>query len=727
MVVKKTNEFKCLEKYEDYFNSDFTNIIKKENIYESFLNYNQKEIIRNNISKQKLREDLNKFNSVINSVHQKLIELNNSILLVVGQVQSGKTNFIIGLSAKIFSTQNNKINVVINLTTNNINLNKQTQKRFGKFYTSIELNKKIQLYNFSDLKKMLKERKIIKNNCLFFLLKNKIYLEKMNEYLSFLKKFNFNLEVIIIDDEGDNASFNTNLNKNNSENKLSTINKLLKEIIKKNNYQFKINFVSITATPLVHYFSNEENNLKPDFAFMLEPGNGYTGIIEFNKEFNEKGSKVINYIDPDDEISNHKNNSLEKAITCYLSLCCLSEKIYSKNNIKPRMIINMSFKKEQHKILKNEINNWLNNYKKRSNLISTHLKTYNVWNIVPNLYESEKKLIKKLSEIILQDKWEIIILNSNEKNIDFDEDATDKFQIIIGSYKLSRGLTIKNLISAYMSFRPIDSCNIDVLLQRARWFGYHQSYIKHMRIFLTNELIDDYAIAADMMNNFYRVITDAHYNQNNFKKIERFIPISKFKNNVKPVNKRAPTKWKRTTLQTIFMRKEYKNNQDKMMNLLTHFQLEWKKEREKESNYPIIQFNNLNTFIKKWFNSIWDFCFAIGMQKHDFDNFVVENNFLEMPVYVRLINYDIKEIIFKPRLITSKTKNKEYTFYAGNYANDLIIDTNKIKIDLLPLEIWSKSNNDVNINIQAQIFRLRFFLPLKNNFTFKTKSGFGSA
>ena len=75
------------------------------------------------------------------------------------------------------------------------------------------------------------------------------------------------------------------------------------------------------------------------------------------------------------------------------------------------------------------------------------------------------------------------------------------------------------------------------------------------------------------------------------------------------------------------------------------------------------------------------------MQKHDFDNFVVENNFLEMPVYVRLINYDIKEIIFKPRLITSKTKNKEYTFYAGNYANDLIIDTNKIKIDLLPLEI----------------------------------------
>ena len=352
MVVKKTNEFKCLEKYEDYFNSDFTNIIKKENIYESFLNYNQKEIIRNNISKQKLREDLNKFNSVINSVHQKLIELNNSILLVVGQVQSGKTNFIIGLSAKIFSTQNNKINVVINLTTNNINLNKQTQKRFGKFYTSIELNKKIQLYNFSDLKKMLKERKIIKNNCLFFLLKNKIYLEKMNEYLSFLKKFNFNLEVIIIDDEGDNASFNTNLNKNNSENKLSTINKLLKEIIKKNNYQFKINFVSITATPLVHYFSNEENNLKPDFAFMLEPGNGYTGIIEFNKEFNEKGSKVINYIDPDDEISNHKNNSLEKAIICYLSLCCLSEKIYSKNNIKPRMIINMSFKKEQHKILK---------------------------------------------------------------------------------------------------------------------------------------------------------------------------------------------------------------------------------------------------------------------------------------------------------------------------------------------------------------------------------------
>ena len=75
-----------------------------------------------------------------------------------------------------------------------------------------------------------------------------------------------------------------------------------------------------------------------------------------------------------------------------------------------------------------------------------------------------------MKNLINKNFYEIIAINSDnpDEQISFDNDETEKFQILIGSYKLSRGLTIKNLICVYMSIRAQENSYVDVLLQRAR-------------------------------------------------------------------------------------------------------------------------------------------------------------------------------------------------------------------------------------------------------------------
>ena len=321
---------------------------------------------------------------------------------------------------------------------------------------------------------MQRQQIIPENNGLFFLLKNQSHLNQLTKYLNFLNQSQCNLNITILDDEGDNASFNTNT-KANTDDELSSINKTLSNLIKQP-LRFSLNLVSVTATPLVHYFSPNHNNLKPDFAFLLEAGQNYTGVLEFNDELNQFDSKVINRIADDDQDCVEKNNSLERAIICYFALCVLDQKsIYGNENIKPRMMISMDSKKEQHEELKRQISQWLKRYKSRPELIATHLVNYQIWDLIPtsipSTVEAKQRLINNIQSLILKNRYEIIVSNSdndNPKSANFDNDETKKFQIIIGAYKLSRGITLKNLICVYMSIRALEGSKMDVLLQRAR-------------------------------------------------------------------------------------------------------------------------------------------------------------------------------------------------------------------------------------------------------------------
>ena len=734
-------ETKCLEKYSDYFddynnhknmddfNTTLTSPTDYKHLYESFLNNKKTKISSFYSLEEIIQKDIKNLDHTINLVYEKLIESNNKKLLVVGQVQSGKTDFAIGLTSKIItnSFQSDQINIVINLTSNFKNIINQTYKRFNDFFKEIELDSHPNFYQYEDLNFLLRQERIIENDALFFLLKNKNHLDKLNDYLIWLSKSNQKFQITILDDEGDNASFNTN--ENRSEN-LSTINRQIQDLLNHNFDLISTNFVSVTATPLVHFFVNEENNLKPDFAFILKPGNSYTGVIEYNEQLNLSQSNVINEIASNDADKKEKNNSLERAIICYLTLCCWNqEKIFGNKNIKPRMMINMSVEKDNHENLKYEIDAWLREYQRRPELIERHLKNYDIWQLLNDNFDQKRKqqLIEAIKNLVTENKYEIIVLNSdnNEINqIQFDENETNRFQIIIGSMKLSRGLTIKNLICAYMSIRPSTGSKIDTLLQRARWFGYHKNYFQYMRIFLTSELINDFAVAAGIMDNLYKTIEEAQENNLDFKAIERYLPSQELKVDLSATNQRAKTRWESSTnLKNVFIRNKYKNNSkynDEMDDLFDKFEAKWKSKNawEDQSKYPVVYFQDLNALIEEWFDNYEHFYQTLNTNKWEFKKFISDNNFDKLPVYIRFINtsVDRNKINYKQRKIIHETvsDHDEKHFGNGSYQYDDLHQKGQIKLDLLPLEIWSKKYQDDEDRpklISHKIFRLQLFLP----------------
>ena len=73
---------------------------------------------------------------------------------------------------------------------------------------------------------------------------------------------------------------------------------------------------------------------------------------------------------------------------------------------------------------------------------------------------------------------------------DIDWDSGDFYaKILIGGIGLERGYTIKGLTVSYV---VRESGSDDTVYQRARFFGYHKSYIGFVRMYLPDYLISNF-------------------------------------------------------------------------------------------------------------------------------------------------------------------------------------------------------------------------------------------
>lgn len=722
------NEF-IIEKQEEVSAFDSFIEYKKDKIA-SFLNHDSNAI----------KNDLNNIKKTINNVWTNLVNYKSKKHLVVGHVQSGKTDFMIGLIAKaIDNIKNDKTTIVINLTSNLTNIMNQNRERLEYFLNNrcaINKNVKYWSYDFLKNKKMIREDE----NSIFFLLKNVSHLNNLKKYLFRInEEFGEKIEkIIILDDEGDNASFNTNETKANEE--LSKINKLISDIIYYD-FKFQVNFVSITATPFVHFFATNTNNLKPDFVYLLKPGKDYSGIMEFNETMNQKDSNVIVSIKDEinEEIEYILNGELKKSILCFLLTNAL---ISIASNYESRMIINVSQRNDYQSEVLNKVDEWLNSYKKSKEIFSIHIENFEMFKLIGNKdfgydfvfdKKNQQKLIDYVYEkYILLNKYELILYNKdNPENIDLSVKLKNNPQIVIGSFKLSRGITVNDLLCVYMSYRPKKTALADTMLQRARWFGYRQNYLPKMRIFLTEELIDDYLLIGELCSNLYYIVEKAEEKNISFKEIEKFLSSTNASPYIAPVSKnRALTNIIHGSFKNAFINNTYKN--DDLNRLKNVFVKDWniKKEKEKGTNYPIIKFDSLISFITHWFTTKEKFYKSIYLRDSKEIN-ELEDKYLNKETYVRFVCKDIENIKYRDRKVLHKKRDNSLNFGNGNYegeTNTLVSSdgSEMIKIDLLPLRIWQKNedyesdNQDIDINI----FRLKMVLPLTNKDENFPKTGY---
>lgn len=658
-------------------------------IWTDFINDKHNKM-RNFCTDSEVYKDISLFNDVVNNVYQKIKEGKEKIL-IFGSIQSGKTDCILGIISKIFSNSHN--NLVIILSQPNNTLNNQTFERAKKYFDNI-YNYKLFKQEKDNLNKDMEHR-----NILLVLLKERKHLELLQ---SLVKNIDINkINVTIFDDEGDVTSFN---NKNVEDG--TRIYNLIKEI----ENIAKPNYISITASPYVHILVDKDNFLRPKHVFCLPESSGYIGLNElFNLE--QEGLNIFKIIDDIDVKYINQlflNPSLISAIKVYICQCYIWKYILNLSN-KPRMLINVFRKKVQHIEVENQIKKILNdlNFNDVNDTIKTEFQISNFSEVQYN-------------DIINNIKT--IAYNGDSNNKGFDSPCDYEYQIIIGNQKVNRGITIIDLINTFIIFRSKVHPNADVDLQQARFLGYRSKYKEYIRVFLTNELYNDY-LEINKCNQFLKqIISD---NGNNFENVN-YVPLSNnyFLNPTRDSvadfeyiseNNKIPN----DVINNVF----YKNIND-----IDESNEKFYNNFLKYTNYNehSIIFNNTKEFIEKFLGSnSYNEC-TFFLKKCLLENF--NNNFLSSIIddlfskkYLNNYKIEISLLNENTRTISWNLDRERASIGKGVYdggEKDYLGKNKHIIINIIPIKILHEKE------MIRKIYRIRLCIPKDYKDKYNIKEGF---
>lgn len=402
--------------------------------------------------------------------------------LVFGQVQSGKTTNFTLLISKALSLKGTRAVVVLSGLTDD--LRRQTQRRlelelvgrnssgsklqnisdFSKNMNDIEFITDESDFNNSESQRIRMAQSISNNRRMMFVVKkNSKVLEKL---LTLLERTLHSDDCLyIVDDESDSATLNTEKDKSE---KQSVINRLITNIT--HNSGWSVKYIAYTATPFANFLinSNDLNPLLPKFVQYISPGNGYQGMEKYFLSDNKDLISIIDDTFLKEEAS--FDNDAKFAIDQFL----LESKINNRTN--GILCINVTHLTDLQSKIKEKI----------SEIIENKLKN--------NRDDFELKILEKLKE-------NIFAFNSWEKEIFIDEKEAG---VIIGGFKLSRGITIDRL-SMFIINRA--SKDYDVILQQARWFGYREFAPK---LLITSSTLDNFKKASEATKLLIDQILDKH-------------------------------------------------------------------------------------------------------------------------------------------------------------------------------------------------------------------------
>lgn len=218
--------------------------------------------------------------------------------LVYGRIQSGKTRAMIASTAMAFD---NKFRIAVVMTSNINDLVDQTHIDFT--------NALPWLMTFTKDTNLDREVKTAKlhmekgNGCLLVICsKGKTSLQNISAFLESIHAKRY--PTIIFDDEGDQASLDTNTRKRSRKSGIavapSAINKAIQEQLRA--AVPKHVYVSVTGTPQAVLLQSADSSHRPSFIIMLPPGQSYVGgDIFFSEDEPEDNDELIAVVDPNEK------------------------------------------------------------------------------------------------------------------------------------------------------------------------------------------------------------------------------------------------------------------------------------------------------------------------------------------------------------------------------------------------------------------------------------------
>lgn len=495
--------------------------------------------------------------------------------MVVGNVQSGKTANYTGLINKATDAGYKLIIVIAGIHNS---LRGQTQGRIDDGFIGRDssdfikrqrnsktgvgfINADTEIYSFTnsdsdgDFKKNIATRINVpiggKSPTVLVIKKNKSILENLilwlcqfaNENTESERKI-FNVPLLLIDDEADNASVNSG-----TELDVKTINRLIRTLLNLFNQN---TFIGYTATPYANIFipSSWSEDLETmvkdvrlkvgedlfprDFIINIPPPSNYIGATQVfgfeNEDTGEdyEGLDIIRLANDQEpyfprRLNNTNRNelpedvpsSLKEAVKSFI-LTCAIRRLRGQEKKHNSMLIHVALY-----VAWIDRVAWLVNELLRDYILQIRSGQGNLLGELKELYESDympttievKNNISYKDPKIKQHNWNqvlSVLVESSTKievravhgtkntrlleyhkieDINYDDYENGLSVIAVGGNRLARGITLEGLsVSYYLRTTRL----YDSLMQMGRWFGYRPGYVDLCRLYTTELLINWY-------------------------------------------------------------------------------------------------------------------------------------------------------------------------------------------------------------------------------------------
>ena len=448
--------------------------------------------------------------------------------LVLGQVQSGKTANYAALIAKAVDAG---YRIIIVLAGMHTNLRRQTQTRLRsdlgfdltgsgeeiKAHTAwVPLTTDTADLGTDEGSRLVNAFSSKANTFIMIVKKNERRLQNVVDFLTALPdELLRSRAVMIVDDESDQATPNTQARKN----AVSTINRRVRDI-----WQATLTgtYLAFTATPFANIFIDpkDEDDLYPDdFIYALPRPSSYLGAREiFDIEQTVAGEDgdsdiqadvMVTQVSPEEaesltprdkdlyDFAPIVGDDLGEAVRWFI-LGTAVRRIREDRTAHSSMLVHTSHRIHAHGVLADSLENFVQdlafnseadgqkfqqtfeNHRDRSSMLP-YAHDFPEWAAV---WEEAKRVLSS-TKIVIDN-------GQSEKRLEY-PDNEPQTVIVVGGGTLSRGLTLEGLISSYF-LRT--SNTYDTLLQMGRWFGYRPGYEDLVRVWVGPGLLDDFVHLA---------------------------------------------------------------------------------------------------------------------------------------------------------------------------------------------------------------------------------------
>lgn len=408
-----------------------------------------------------------------------------STVILVGQVQSGKTKFVIDLIYKALYNEKFNFDAIVYFSGLNNELNNQALERFKNenLFGNVVSSK--------DLEGLNNTKKIV-----IVSIKQK---DNLRLITNFLANNSSEIEkILIVDDESDYGAINSKSREDSYNNRCSPI---YKEIY---NDMYRMcgnsgGFLKLTATPFVDILTEKDiYKTNEPYLFSIPTNDDYTGVKFFNN-LNE------NFWYPIIKDNNYEPYNIESAkkdvinaffLWVYKSYLLYQDKAVPNFN-KSDLLINVFNKVKYHKIICDILANYvymkINTFKQEMKIALNEEMKFNLNDEIVN------KIYNFYFDNIKANNIELVEFNRNKNS---NKSLDKNYNVIVGGNLLSRGKSFENLLCELIVIKEKSQLTYDTLLQKCRWFGYRKPRAKYMAL-ICNERIKNKLKEIELIINMF--------------------------------------------------------------------------------------------------------------------------------------------------------------------------------------------------------------------------------